>query len=313
MPNLTISIKLMLLCSFGSFSLVCCQESSSIDSNTLPVENENQEEAITDYAPNGYELILKDDFSTFNAEHWSKGLTHDTDPSIKMIWNRTTGGEHLLNNNYVGYLQDENTYIKDNALYLDNRKETIQGTDPNRSFEYSTGWINSLQKINFNGTQKSVYIQIKAKFPKGDKVWPAVWLIDDSPNRAWPPEVDIWEYFGKFFNTKHKDQMYMRFIYGKWNDKKDHSTPIDNFHQKFNASEDWHIYGYQWTSTKMSWFIDGEEVHTKTKGNEVPAEDWPNKTMCLVINNGLLEVVPEGNTQFPNSLILDFLEVYEQN
>jgi hypothetical protein len=40
--------------------------------------------------------------------------------------------------------------------------------------------------------------------------------------------------------------------------------------------------------------------------------DWPNKTMCLVINNGLLNVVEEGNTVFPNALILDYLKVYEQ-
>ena len=69
---------------------------------------------------------------------------------------------------------------------LENRKENIQGTNPIGDFEYSTGWINSLQKINFNGTEKGIYIEIKAKFPKGNKVWPAIWLIDDSENRVGP-------------------------------------------------------------------------------------------------------------------------------
>lgn len=307
-------MKLINLTSFALcfIYLLSCQEDSTLENTETTPEKESPQE-ISNYVPEGYSLRLRDDFSFFNSDNWSKGLTHDTDPSIKMIWNKNTGGLHLLNDNYAGYLKDENIYIKEDALYLDNRKETIQGTDPEKTFHYSTGWMNSLQKINFNGTQKSIYLQIKAKFPKGDKVWPAIWLIDDSEKRAWPPEVDIWEYFGKFFNTNRKDQMYMRFIYGKWNDKKDHSTPIDNFQQKYDASEDWHIYGYEWTATKMRWFIDGKEVHSKTKGNEVPTPDWPNKTMCLVINNGLLEVVPEGNTTFPNALVLDFLEVYESN
>jgi len=107
--------------------------------------------------------------------------------------------------------------------------------------------------------------------------------------------------------------MYMLFIYGKWNHKKDHSIPINNFQTTYNASNEWHIYGFQWTNEKMSWFIDGEKVHTKTKGVEVPNEDWPNKPMCLVINNGLLNAVAEGDTVFPNSLILDYLEIYQEN
>ena len=118
-----------------------------------------------------------------------------------MIWNQHTGGRHLLNDNYAGYITDQNTFVENGQLFLQNKKETIQGVDPVGTFEYTTGWINSLQKINFNGTQKGIYIDIRCKFPTGDKVWPAIWLIDDSPNRTWPPEIDIWEYFGKFFNT----------------------------------------------------------------------------------------------------------------
>lgn len=286
---------------------VSCQEEvpSAID-------EKQENNGATAFVPDGFELTLKDDFTFFNPANWSKGLTHDTDPSIKMIWNKNTGGAHLLNDKYDGYILDANTYIKNNCLYLDNRKENIQGTDPKRAFNYSTGWINSLQKINFNGTQKSIYLQIRAKFPKGEKAWPAIWLIDDSEKRAWPPEIDIWEYFGTFFNPDWgRDKMYMRFIYGHWSDTKNHSVSIDNFQSDYKASEEWHDYGYLWTSDKMEWYIDGKKVHTKTRGKEVPTSDWPNKTMCLVINNGLMSAIEEGTTQFPNALILDFLALYE--
>ena len=282
------------------FSFIIC---SSCDK-----DSEIEEDLI---APDGYQLLVRDEFESFDSTHWSKGLKNDVDEQIRMIWNQHTGGENLLNDNYAGYILDENTYVENGYLFLQNRKETVQGIDPVGTFDYTTGWINSLHKITFNGTQKGIYLEVKAKFPIGDKVWPAIWLIDDSENRTWPPEIDIWEYFGKFFNTNRKDEMYMRYIYGTWNNKEDHSSVIEDFQTIYNASNQWHIYGFYWTDSTMNWYIDQDLVHTKTNGVEVPSDDWPDKPMCLVINNGLLNVVDEGNTIFPNTLLLDYVRIFE--
>ena len=282
------------------FSFIIC---SSCDK-----DSEIEEDLI---APDGYQLLFRDEFESFDSTHWSKGLKNDVDEQIRMMWNQHTGGENLLNDNYAGYILDENTFVENGYLFLQNRKETVQGIDPVGTFDYTTGWINSLHKINFNGTQKGIYLEVKAKFPIGDKVWPAIWLIDDSENRTWPPEIDIWEYFGKFFNTNRKDEMYMRYIYGTWNNKEDHSSVIEDFQTIYNASNQWHVYGFYWTDSTMNWYIDQDLVHTKTNGVEVPSDDWPDKPMCLVINNGLLNVVDEGNTIFPNTLLLDYVRIFE--
>ena len=290
---------------FSIFFITTCGCQNSINSSPDDFENMNP---ILSHVPENYSLIKEDNFDFFSSENWSKGLTHDDDNSIRMLWNRNTGGEHLLNDKYAGYILDENVYISDDGLlYLENRKENVQGTNPVGDFEYSTGWINSLQKINFNGTEKGIYIEIKAKFPKGNKVWPAIWLIDDSENRGWPPEIDIWEYFGRFFDSHRQDLMYMRYIYGLWNDKKNHSVAIENFHEIYNASNEFKIYGFQWTNEIMRWYIDGALVHEKNSGFEIPLSDWPNKKMCLVINNGLMRAVAEEDTIFPNSLIIDYI------
>jgi beta-glucanase (GH16 family) len=308
----------------------------------LPQCNGNEEQGVVDGSEdnldpkvkeiNGeaYTLRLRDDFNDFNKDFWSKGMVNSEDPSIKMLWNPNTGGEHLLNDNYAGYNLDENVYVENGNLVLENKKETIEGTDPTGTFAYTTGWMNSLQKMHFNGTEKSIYLEIKAKFPKGPKVWPAIWLIDDSPDRGWPPEIDIWEYFGVFFNPDWgQDQMYMRYIYGpSWqNDQhEDDSTPINNFQNQYHASEVWHVYGFQWTNSEMIWSIDDVEVHRKTKDIDnaypdaadnatenglVPYDYWPDLPMALVINNGLMSVVEEGETIFPNSLVIDYLELYQ--
>lgn len=292
------------------FIFISCSSGESDSEVINPVEQNDL--LKSDYIPEDYVLVRSDEFDDFDNNNWSKGLTHSTNSSIRMNWNKTTGGENLLNNNYDGYLLDDNVYVNNGLLHLDNRKQSITGTDPVGQFNYSTGWINSLQKINFNGSTKNVYMEIKAKFPKGDKVWPAIWLIDDSENRKWPPEIDVWEYFGKFFKTNRNDEMYMRFIYGLWNDKKDHSFALNNFQSTYNSSNKFHVFGFNWTENNMKWYIDGELVHTKNKGSDIPNEDWPNKSMCIVMNNGLMRVVDEGNTIFPNSLIIDYLRVYEK-
>ena len=296
---------------FSIFFITTCGCQNSINSSPDDFENMNP---ILSHFPENYSLIKEDNFDFFSSENWSKGLTHDDDNSIRMLWNRNTGGEHLLNDKYAGYILDENVYISDDGLlYLENRKENVQGTNPVGDFEYSTGWINSLQKINFNGTEKGIYIEIKAKFPKGNKVWPAIWLIDDSENRGWPPEIDIWEYFGRFFDSNRQDLMYMRYIYGLWNDKKNHSVAIENFHEIYNASNEFKIYGFQWTNEIMRWYIDGALVHEKNSGFEIPLSDWPNKKMCLVINNGLMSAVAEEDTIFPNSLIIDYIKIFQKD
>ena len=225
--------KIIYLVLFFSFCFVfnsCSGEDNSANENVNVDDNNSDNNSNSSgYIPQNYSLIKEDNFNSFNTENWSKGLTHDSDPTIRMKWNKNTGGENLLNDNYAGYLMDNNVYVKDGLLYLENKKESISGTDPIGEFNYSTGWINSLQKINFNGTENGIYIELKVKFPKGDKVWPAIWLIDDSENRVWPPEIDIWEYFGQFFRTNRKDEMWLRYIYGLWNDKYDHSSALKIF------------------------------------------------------------------------------------
>ena len=84
-------------------------------------------------------------------------------------------------------------------------------------------------------------------------------------------------------------------------------------HRWANASAEWNIYGFLWTNDKMRWLINGKEIHTKVKGIQVPNESWPDQNMCIIINNGLLNVVEEGNTTFPNALILDYLAIYNQD
>ena len=259
--------------------------------------------APTVYDPSGFDLIWRDDFDFFDDSIWTVGL-EDTATGDRVP---AQGGRFLLNNRYSGYITEEDSYVEDGALYLLNQKRDIVGTDPPGEFSFTSGWVMSMHKRFVNGTQDPVYIEFRAKFPTGDKVWPALWLIPEAI--VWPPEIDMWEYFGQFF-TFTRDEMYMRYIHGHWTSPAHYDVRIGNFHRDYN-NEIWHIYGFEWSDDRMLWSIDGEIVHILERGRFVSDEDWPDQDMYIVMNNGVITVVPDENTIWPNALIIDYVAIYD--
>jgi beta-glucanase (GH16 family) len=255
--------------------------------------------------PSVYVIKWKDDFEILDPSNWTIGLK---DPiSGDMV--PAQGGQYLLNSNYAGYITEEDSYVKDGALFLQNQKRSYSGTNPPGNYNYTSGWVMSMHKCFFNGSEKGIYLEVKARFPSGDKVWPAIWLIPES--LTWPPEIDLWEYFGKFFEWDY-DEMYMRYIHCHYTNPIEHNKKIMGFNQNYH-SDQWHTYGFQWSSTNMIWSIDGIVVHTIEKGVQVDEIDWPKEYFYIVMNNGVLASVSDENTNWPNHLMIESIALYEVN
>lgn len=255
----------------------------------------------------------RDDFDSFDTQSWTKGLWGS--------WNKNTGGPGLLNNKYAGWIRDEDSYVENGSLFLANTNTVVNGTtgEGDRTFNYTSGWINSKHKRFWNGTARSAYLDIRAKFPAGPKTWPAIWMVANGG--GWPPEIDIWEYFGVFFDPSYGciDCMYLRNIHGKvYYEAEDFNIILEDFHSKYRTAEtDFHQYGWLWTDSVMAWYIDDRKVGEMVIDVDVSAEDWPKEDMMLILNNGLLssittEKYPElDETTFPNYVVIDSLVLYE--
>ncbi|GAO42296.1 glycoside hydrolase family 16 protein [Flavihumibacter petaseus] len=258
------------------------------------------------YAPSGYVKVWEDQFNTatIDASKWVAASLRDP-VSGDLV--PGAAGDHLLNTEYAGYITPEDTYIENGSLVLRNQKRSYSGSSPAGSFNYTSGWVMSMHRGFFN----KGYIEIKAKFPSGDKVWPAAWLIAE--DLTWGPEWDMFEYFGYRSDVGY-DNMGMHLAYGEWPDVSWSSAWIKPFDGTYDC-EAWHVYGFEWTDTFAAWYIDGVQVRKLNKGNAKGSKiykKWPNENMYIVLNNGQRSSSPDATTTWPNYLTVDYIEVYQK-
>ncbi len=212
-------------------------------------------------------------------------------------------GDHLLNAEYAGYITGEDSYIENEALVLRNQKRKFEGSNPEGTYNYTSGWVMSMHKIHFN----KGYIEIRAKFPSGDKVWPAWWLIAE--DLVWAPEWDMFEYFGYKKDIGY-DQMGTHLASGEWPGIDWNSHWISGYDKQFDC-EAWHVYGFEWTDSTATWFIDSVRVH-HLKATEVPKSQWPDEEMYIVLNNGVRSESPDEKTTWPNYFVIDYVALYKR-
>jgi beta-glucanase (GH16 family) len=250
------------------------------------------------HVPDGYTLQWSDEFeaSAIDTASWTAGSLRDSRygdlvPGAK--------GDHLLNDHYAGYITTEDSYLENGSLVLRNQKRSYTGHNPAGTYSYTSGWVMSMHKIYFN----KGYLEIKARFPAGDKVWPALWLIAE--DLTWGPEWDIFEYFGYREDVGFDNMgVHLYSAENQW-----HSAWLKQFDKTFRCDA-WHIYGFEWTDQSATWYIDGKKVHellaSQTKG-------WPDENMYLVLNNGQRSESPDSATVWPNALYIDYVKLYQKN
>ncbi len=126
------------------------------------------------------ELILDDNFKTFNNNTWRIG----------QAW-----GDFHSGNPYQYYGKDS-VFIKDDCLVLNQiyspKKLSNLESDKVYDIPYSVGLITSYDSYGYG------FYEFDIELPSGVGLWPAVWL---SCVDSWPPEIDILEAYS---NEKSK-------------------------------------------------------------------------------------------------------------
>ncbi|MGC8765595.1 MAG: glycoside hydrolase family 16 protein [Brevinematia bacterium] len=154
-------------------------------------------------------------------------------------------------------------------------------------------------------------VEVRAKLPKGRGVWPAIWMMpSEQKYGGWPSsgEIDIMEMVGH-----EQDVIHMSIHTESFNHKIGTHKTFYTFLQ--GASDDFHIYGVEWYSDRIDFFIDENKYFTFKKIAD-NYKVWPFDQKFYLIMNIAIGGTWGGakgidNSIFPQRMEVDYVRIYK--
>lgn len=238
---------------------------------------------------NGYNLIWNEEFEGTELS--------------ESDWNFEIGtGNNGWGNNELQYYLDRNTRIENGRLIIEAKTESVEG----RSYTSS--------RLTTEGKQSFQYgrIDIRAKMPFGQGIWPALWMLGGNFRSAgWPfcGEIDIMEMVGGnvtgggdhvVHGTVHWDNNGQ---YANFGDSKIMPEPLANA---------FHVYTIIWDETEIVWYID--DIRYNTIDITPSALSEFHQPFFFIVNvavGGNWPGSPNASTRFPQFMEVDYIRVFQ--
>lgn len=248
---------------------------------------------------NGWTLSWSDEF---NAP--------DGSPVDSSKWVSETGGNGWGNQELEYYTtRRENAFHQGGNLVIKVMQEKYTGAG-GVSRDYTSARLKTAGKFS----QKYGRFEARIKIPRGQGIWPAFWMLgDDIGKIGWPKcgEIDIMENIGKEPSLVHGT------IHGPgYSGDKGPGSP---FALPDNArfADDFHIYAIEWEPKAIRFYVDDRLYATRTPA-ELPAGakwvyDHPFFLLLNVAVGGSWPGNPDATTQFPQTMLVDYVRVYKRS
>ena len=240
---------------------------------------------------------------TFEHDYPEIPIDQDRNPNEWiLVWNDEFRDESsLLNWNLQDWPSDKNgewqyyspsnINVHNDLLRIESRKERYKGR------EYTSGAVTTEGIFEFTYGR----IEIKAKIPKGQGIFPALWLVNSSENN-WLPEIDIMENLGQYPKELHYVVHWENSSGGKERDYFKYTSDGIDF------SEDFHIYGLLWEENKVIWLLDGEIVfETEAFSPSSPLFVYMNTAV-----GGIWPGAPDPFDDYPKEMQVDYVRVFQK-
>ena len=249
--------------------------------------------------PEGYSLIWSDEFNGKNGSQ--------PDPSK---WTYDIGGNGWGNRELEYYTsRPENARIENGNLVITAREEPYRG--PNGTdFDYTSA------RLKTQGLFSQTYGRFEAriKLPAGQGLWPAFWMLGDNFGSAgWPKcgEIDIMENVGKEPGVNHGS------LHGPNSTKATSDlTATIALPAGQTLSNDFHVYAIEWEPEAIRFYIDANLYATFSAAQWPPGGTWVfDHRFFLILNvavGGDWPGSPDDTTEFPQTMLVDYVRVYKR-
>jgi beta-glucanase (GH16 family) len=212
-------------------------------------------------------------------------------------WTFETGASGWGNQELQNYTNGGNASVTNGKLIIEARQEGAAYT--------STRMITKGKRFFKYGR-----IDIRAKLPEGQGIWPALWMLGESISTVgWPAcgEIDIMELVGHQAGTVHGT--------GHWsNANGDHAqfgqSKTLSGGSKF--SEEYHVFSIIWTSQSIKWYVD-DVLYNTLSITPADLSEFQQEHFFIfnVAVGGTWPGNPDATTVFPQRMIVDYVRVFQ--
>lgn len=154
-------------------------------------------------------------------------------------------------------------------------------------------------------------IEANIKIPRGQGIWPAFWMLGAGfPSTPWPNsgEIDIMENIGREPHLVHGT------VHGPGYSGGAGITGTYQHPQGWSFADTWHTFAVDWKPGEITWYVDGQQYHRVTRAS-VGGNAWVfDQPFFLILNvavGGSWPGNPDGSTQFPQQMLVDYVRVYD--
>ena len=240
----------------------------------------------------GMTLVWQDEFdgSEIDPDNW----THE-------LGNSGWGNNELQN--YTS--RSENSYISDGKLVIEAKEEDLGGSN------YTSARMISAGKQEFAWGR----IDIRAKLPKGQGIWPAIWMLGANFfDVGWPAcgEIDIMELVGHEPNIIHGTAHWGP--QGQsWSFNEGNAFALQGgaeFIDEFN------VFSIIWENNSIKWLMNDQQYFSLTPAT-TGGQNYPfNQEFFFILNiavGGNWPGNPDATTEFPQRMFVDYIRVFQEN
>ena len=277
--------------------VLSCDETDSLTGPEETPNLENPEEPIDEIeAPEGYSLVWSDEFDStaINMDNWNYEKGDGTDFDLPAGWG---------NNELQIYTDspDNSSIVTVNDTSMLSITALSDGMG-----SYTSAKLTTKEKISVRFGR----VDVRAKMPSGQGVWPAIWMLGDNRGEvAWPGcgEIDIVEVLGHNTTTMHSTLHYTNGQNTKGETQHTHELTSGDL------STDFHVFSLEWTNETISFLLDG--THLADMPIEEDMKEF-KRSFYLIMNvaiGGYWPGNPNSSTTFPQSMIVDYIRVFSKD
>ena len=204
-------------------------------------------------------------------------------------------------NNELQWYQAENTSLEGGVLKITAKRESQGGRS------YTSSRMNTKNKGDWTFGR----FEASIKLPIGQGIWPAFWMLPtDEVYGGWPQsgEIDIMELIGQDPNIAHGTIHFG----SPWPNNRSSTNTYELFNEVFN--DDFHQFAIEWEANEIRWYVDDYLYSTKRRSDTSPFR-WPfDRDFHFLLNvavGGNWPGPPDGSTQFPQTMEVDYVRVYD--